>query len=91
MTKIKEYGPHTTGRLVLIISIVISSFEAPINKPNPVYFLMVMNRFTANQHVKEELAGVCKMDEKKIQNWILLFFLSIQAHKADEVSANQLL
>jgi hypothetical protein len=52
---------------------------------------MVMNWFTANQHVKEELAGVCKMDEKKIQNWILLFFLSIQAHKADEVSANQLL
>jgi hypothetical protein len=28
---------------------------------------MVMNWFTANQHVKEELAGVCKMDEKKIQ------------------------
>jgi hypothetical protein len=82
LTKIKEYGPHTTGPLVLIISIVISSFEAPINKPNPVYFLMVMNWFTTYQHVKEELAGTRKMDKKTIPNWLLSFtHSSIQAPK----------
>jgi hypothetical protein len=57
---------------------------ARINKPNTIYFFMMMNWLEVWYKVKEELAGTFKVVKKTTQKWIWEFAHKIQALKADK-------